>query len=165
MRRLLIMAAALVWATCARADSLSSAIMALSGADRASDRCDVSSADKLLHEKYHGTLITKNPASEKNDMLRVDKDGTLDILDYCARKLPYRSVTTRTLQKAELVSPGRVIVNGEFMQEAIEVLGKSRSVASGSFITALSCSELHECKVLTDTVFVKEISSRADGTK
>lgn len=165
MRQMLIMAAALVWATCARADSLTSAIMALDGSDRASDRCDVSAAEKLLHKSYRGTLVSKNKPSDKNAVVRVDKDETLELLDYCARAMPYRSATTRRLHKAELIEQGRVIVSGEFTQESIVNPEKPPAIAYGTFITELACSSLHQCKVLTDTVYLKEVFGENSGKK
>lgn len=165
MRQRLIIAATLMWATCASADSLTAAIMALDGSDRASDRCDVSAADKLLHKSYRGTLVSKSKPSDKNAMLRVDKEETLGLLDYCARNLPTRSATTRRLHKAELIEQGRVIISGELTQESIEIQGKPPAVAYGTFISEVSCSSLHQCKVLTDTVYLKEVFGENPGKK
>lgn len=165
MQRLLIMAAALVWATCARADGLTSAIMALNDSDRASDACDVSSAGKLLHKSYRGTLVTKQSQPDENTVFRVDRDETLELLDHCARKSQTRSTTTRRLHKAEMIGKGRFIVSGEFTQDVPDNSGKSISTAYGTFITELACSDSSECKVLTDTVRLIEVFSDATGKK
>lgn len=159
MKRLLIMAAALVLATLARADGLTSAIMTLNDSDRASDACDASSTTKLLHKSYRGTLVTKKSQSDENNVFRVDRDETIELLDQCARKLPRRSTTTRRLHKAEMVEKDRFVVMGEFTQEVPAASGKQTSVAYGTFITELACSDSKECKVLTDTVRLLEVFS------
>lgn len=165
MQKLLIMAAALAWATCARADGLTSAILALNDSDRASDACDVSSAGKLLHKSYRGTLVTKQSQPDENAVFRVDRDETLELLNHCARKSQARSATTRRLHKAEMIANGKFIVRGEFTQDVPDNSGKSTSTAYGTFITELACTDPGECKVLTDTVRLIEVFSDPAGKK
>lgn len=144
----------LVFAAPAKSDSLTSAVLALANADKATDRCDVADTARLLHKNYRGMLALKQPDGS-NHVLRFDRDESIEMVKLCASKRKHQSATKRLLRKAELTSAGRVLISGDFEQNTVEEDGKSEVVYSGSFMSELVCFDSSDCLFATDAVMVQ----------
>ena len=153
MKHLLAMVA-LAFCGSASADALTSATITLAHVDEASDKCDVFAIDKLLHTEYKGVLTIRRPGESTNDATTIDKSDAIEIAAECRKTKLFRSTTSRTIEKAEIVAPGRVILTGNYYSE-VRPLDSKEAAATGRFISTMLCTGRYECKMKADAIMVR----------